>query len=146
MLTFRVFAVREESDFCLQLRPTNYQIWYKPEADFVHLGEQTSGCHDISMRALQYQLNFYHNHFLMGRKTSPPLNSYACIAACLTAMLGYPSCDKSGSPIKIISHAVFYSLGFLRAIGTLIQSSWTMVKSILNWTNSALKAKRRVKS
>ena len=35
---FRGSAVREESDFCLRLRRTGYQIWYDPEAHLVHLG------------------------------------------------------------------------------------------------------------
>lgn len=122
---FRGSAVREESDFCLRLRGTDYQIWYDPEAYLVHLGEQTGGCHDISMRSLQYQLNFYHNHFLMGLKNLTLLEQlrfYHRLFDC--HVLGNPPCYKSGSPIRIISRAVFYSLGFLRAIATLIQSSW----------------------
>ncbi len=53
---FRGSAVREESDFCLRVRQTGYKIWYDPEAHLVHLGEETGGCHDISMRSLKYQL------------------------------------------------------------------------------------------
>jgi GT2 family glycosyltransferase len=61
-------AVREESDFCLHLRQTGYIIWYNPEAHLVHLGEATGGCHDIATRSLNYQMNFYHNHFLLALK------------------------------------------------------------------------------
>jgi hypothetical protein len=39
-------------------------------------------------------------------------------------VLGHPPCYKSGSPIKIISRAGFYSLGFFNALSTVIQSSW----------------------
>jgi GT2 family glycosyltransferase len=37
---FRGSAVREESDFCLRLRRTGYQIWYDPDAYLVHLGKR----------------------------------------------------------------------------------------------------------
>ena len=64
---FRGSAVREESDFLFAFcEKTGYQIWYDPEAHLVHLGEETGGCHDISMRSLKYQLTFYHNHFFNG--------------------------------------------------------------------------------
>ena len=122
---FRGSAVREESDFCLRLRGTGYQIWYDPEAYLLHLGEETGGCHDISTRSLQYQLTFYHNHFLMGLKNLTPVQQvrlYAKLFDC--HVLGHPPCNKSGSPSKIITRAGFYSLGFLRAIATLIKSSW----------------------
>ncbi len=122
---FRGSAVREESDFCLRLRQTGYKIWYDPEAYLVHLGEETGGCHDISMRSLQYQLTFYHNHFLMGLKNltaSQALRLYARLFDC--HVLGRPPCHKSGSPIKIFTRGIFYSLGFLKALGTVIQSSW----------------------
>jgi GT2 family glycosyltransferase len=122
---FRGSAVREESDFCLRLRQTGYKIWYDPEACLVHLGEETGGCHDIDMRSLQYQLTFYHNHFLMGLKnltTSQALRLYARLFDC--HVLGRPPCHKSGSPIKIFMRAVFYILGFLKALSTVIQSSW----------------------
>ncbi len=118
-------AVREESDFCLRLRQTGYKIWYDPEAYLVHLGEETGGCHDISMRSLQYQLTFYHNHFLMGLKNltfSQALRLYARLFDC--HVLGRPPCHKSGSPIKIFTRAIFYFLGFLKALGTIIQSPW----------------------
>lgn len=72
---FRGSAVREESDFCLRLRQTGYQIWYDPEAVLVHLGEETGGCHDISTRSLKYQNTFYHNHFLMAFKNLTPAQS-----------------------------------------------------------------------
>ena len=122
---FRGSAVREESDFCLRLRRTGYQIWYDPDAYLVHLGEETGGCHDISTRSLQYQLSFYHNHFLMGLKNLTPLEQlrlYNRLFDC--HVLGRPPCYKSGSPIKILSRGAFYSLGFLSAIATLIKSSW----------------------
>jgi hypothetical protein len=37
-------------------------------------------------------------------------------------VLGHPPCNKSRSPIKIISRAGFYSLGFLKALGTIMRS------------------------
>ncbi|MBD2383967.1 hormogonium polysaccharide biosynthesis glycosyltransferase HpsN [Cylindrospermum sp. FACHB-282] len=118
-------AVREESDFCLRLRQTGYKIWYDPEAYLVHLGEEIGGCHDISMRSLQYQLTFYHNHFLMGLKNltaTQALRLYARLFDC--HVLGHPPCNKSGSPIKILTRGIFYTLGFLKALGTVIQSIW----------------------
>ncbi|QSJ17031.1 hormogonium polysaccharide biosynthesis glycosyltransferase HpsN [Nostoc sp. UHCC 0702] len=122
---FRGSAVREESDFCLRLRKTGYKIWYDPEAHLVHLGEETGGCHDISMRSLKYQLTFYHNHFLLGLKNlnlNQALRLYARLFDC--HVLGRPPCHKSGSPIKIATRALFYTLGFLKALGTVIQSIW----------------------
>ncbi|NJM69142.1 MAG: glycosyltransferase family 2 protein [Scytonema sp. RU_4_4] len=122
---FRGSAVREESDFCLRLRQTGYKIWYDPEAYLVHLGEETGGCHDISMRSLQYQLTFYHNHFLMGLKNltaSQALHLYARLFDC--HVLGHPPCNKSGSPIKIATRGVFFFLGFMKALGTILQSIW----------------------
>ncbi|MBD1896749.1 glycosyltransferase family 2 protein [Coleofasciculus sp. FACHB-129] len=122
---FRGSAVREESDFCLRLRQTGYQIWYDPDADLVHLGEETGGCHDISTRSLQYQLTFYHNHFLLGFKNLTPaqcLRFFAKLFDC--HVLGHPPCYKSGSPIKILSRGVSYTLGFFKALGTVIQSNW----------------------
>ena len=118
-------AVREESDFCLRLRGTGYQIWYDPEAYLVHLGEETGGCHDISTRSLEYQLTFYHNNFLMGLKNLTPLEQlrlYSRLFDC--QVMGRPPCHKSGSLINIISRAGFYSLGFLNALITLIKSRW----------------------
>ncbi|UKO96675.1 hormogonium polysaccharide biosynthesis glycosyltransferase HpsN [Nostoc sp. UHCC 0870] len=122
---FRGSAVREESDFCLRLRQTGYKIWYDPEANLVHLGEETGGCHDISMRSLKYQFTFYHNHFLMAMKNltaSQALRLYARLFDC--HVLGRPPCHKSGSPIKIVTRGVFYILGFFKALGTVIQSNW----------------------
>ena len=58
-------AVREESDFCLRLRSTGLKIWYDPNACLVHLGEESGGCHDVSTRSIEYQITFYHNHFIM---------------------------------------------------------------------------------
>jgi len=122
---FRGSAVREESDFCLRLRDTGYQIWYDPDAYLVHLGEETGGCHDMSTRSLQYQLTFYHNHFLMGLKNltlNQQRRLYTKLFDC--HVLGHPPCYKSGSPIKVISRAGFYSLGFLSALITVIKSIW----------------------
>ena len=118
---FRGSAVREESDFCLRLRSTGYHIWYDPDAYLVHLGEETGGCHDLSTRSLQYQLTFYHNHFLMGLKNLTffeQLRLFSRLFDC--HVLGNPPCNKSRSPFKVISRAVFYSLGFLDALTTLM--------------------------
>ena len=122
---FRGSAVREESDFCLRLRTTGYQIWYDPEANLVHLGEETGGCHDISTRSLKYQFTFYHNHFLMALKNltwSEQLQLYTKLFDC--HVLGHPPCNKSGSPIKIVTRFVFYILGFFDALKTLITGLW----------------------
>lgn len=123
---FRGSAVREESDFCLRLRKTNYKIWYDPEANLIHLGEETGGCHDISTRSLKYQLTFYHNHFLMALKNltlKQQIRLYMKLFDC--HVLGNPPCNKSGSPIKIATRFVFYLLGFLDAL-------WTRIKGLLN--------------
>jgi GT2 family glycosyltransferase len=122
---FRGSAVREESDFCLRVRQTGYKIWYDPEAHLVHLGEETGGCHDISMRSLKYQMTFYHNHFLMGLKNltaGQAIRLYARLFDC--HVLGRPPCHKSGSPIKVLTRGVFYTLGFFKALGSFIQSRW----------------------
>ncbi|WP_427159716.1 hormogonium polysaccharide biosynthesis glycosyltransferase HpsN [Aliinostoc sp. HNIBRCY26] len=122
---FRGSAVREESDFCLRFRQTGYKIWYDPEACLVHLGEETGGCHDISMRSLKYQFTFYHNHFLMAMKNltaNQALRLYARLFDC--HVLGRPPCHKSGSPIKVLTRGIFYILGFFNALGTVIQSLW----------------------
>lgn len=122
---FRGSAVREESDFCLRLRETNYQIWYDPEASLVHLGEESGGCHDITTRSLQYQVSFYHNHFLMGLKNLTPtqcLRFFGKLFDC--HVLGNPPCYKSGSPIKILTRGSFYTLGFFKAVSTSIKSTW----------------------
>jgi GT2 family glycosyltransferase len=122
---FRGSAVREESDFCLRLRQTGYKIWYDPDAYLIHLGEETGGCHDISMRSLKYQITFYHNHFLMGLKNlnlSQALRLYARLFDC--HVLGRPPCHKSASPIRIVTRAVFYTLGFIDAITTQLKSLW----------------------
>lgn len=122
---FRGSAVREESDFCLHIRDTGYRIWYDPEAHLVHLGEETGGCHDISTRSLQYQLTFYHNHFLLGLKNLTPIQALRLFARLFDChVLGRPPCHKSGSPIKILSRAGFYGLGFFSAVWTLIKSIW----------------------
>ncbi|PAX60438.1 hormogonium polysaccharide biosynthesis glycosyltransferase HpsN [Brunnivagina elsteri] len=122
---FRGSAVREESDFCLRIRQTGYKIWYDPEAHLVHIGEETGGCHDIGTRSTKYQLTFYHNHFLLGLKNltfSQALRLYARLFDC--HVLGRPPCHKSGSPIKVLTRFVFYTLGFIKALGTMIQSQW----------------------
>ncbi|WP_041933258.1 hormogonium polysaccharide biosynthesis glycosyltransferase HpsN [Gloeothece verrucosa] len=122
---FRGNAVREESDLCLRIRKSGYKIWYDPQAYLVHLGEESGGCHDISTRSLQYQLTFYHNHFLMALKNltfNEQLRLYAKLFDC--HVLGNPPCNKSGSPIKVFSRGIFYSLGFLDALKTQIMSLW----------------------
>ncbi|HEY9620944.1 MAG TPA: hormogonium polysaccharide biosynthesis glycosyltransferase HpsN [Crinalium sp.] len=122
---FRGSAVREESDFCLRIRKTGYQIWYDPDANLVHLGEETGGCHDITTRSLQYQLTFYHNHFLMGLKNLTAWQALRLFARLFDChVLGRPPCHKSGSPIKILTRAGFYFLGLLKAIGTRVRSLW----------------------
>lgn len=122
---FRGNAVREESDFCLRLRETGYKIWYEPDAYLVHLGEETGGCHDISTRSLSYQMTFYHNHFLMALKNltvNQQLRLYAKLFDC--HVLGNPPCNKGGSPIKILVRLLFYSLGFMDAVKTVLHSNW----------------------
>lgn len=122
---FRGSAVREESDFCLRLRETGYQIWYDPEACLVHLGEESGGCHDISTRSLKYQVTFYHNHFFMGLKNLTPTQCVRFFSKLFDChVLGNPPCYKSGSPIKIITRGSFYTLGFLSAIQTRVKSLW----------------------
>lgn len=118
-------AVREESDFCLRIRQTGLKIWYDPTAHLIHLGEETGGCHDISTRSLQYQLTFYHNHFLMALKNLTPFQLLRLSLKLFDChVLGHPPCYKSGSPIKIATRAVFYVAGFGKALGTLITSLW----------------------
>jgi glycosyltransferase involved in cell wall biosynthesis len=114
-------AVREESDFCLRVRKTKLMIWYEPAAHLVHLGEETGGCHDISTRSLKYQTTFYHNHFLMALKNLTPWQILRLSGRLFDChVLGNPPCNKSGSPIKIITRFGFYSLGFLKACLTLL--------------------------
>ena len=114
-------AVREESDFCLRFRKTNLIVWYEPAAHLVHLGEETGGCHDISTRSLKYQITFYHNHFLMALKSLTP-GQLARLTASLfdCHVLGHPPCNKSGSPIKIVTRFFFFVLGFFKACLTLL--------------------------
>lgn len=122
---FRGSAVREESDFCLRLRKTGYQIWYDPEANLVHLGEETGGCHDISTRSLEYQFTFYHNHFLMALKNltlSEQLRLYIKLFDC--HVLGNPPCNKSGSLFKILTRGLFFFLGFLDALLSQTKGIW----------------------
>lgn len=122
---FRGSAVREESDFCLRLRQTGYQIWYDPEAHLVHLGEQSGGCHDISTRSPKYQITFYHNHFLMGLKNltgDEQMRLFAKLFDC--HVLGNPPCYKEKSLKKTVVRGAFYSLGFLSAVATQVKSLW----------------------
>jgi GT2 family glycosyltransferase len=122
---FRGSAVREESDLCLRLRQTGLQIWYDPEAYLVHLGEETGGCHDISTRSLEYQITFYHNHFLMGFKNLT-LAQFARFSLNLfqAQVLGQLSSGKSRSWLKVIGRVGSYSLGFLSTLGNLTQTMW----------------------
>lgn len=122
---FEGTAVREESDFCLGIRATGLIIWYDPEAYLIHLGEETGGCHDISTRSADYQVNLYHNHFLMAFKHltfSQQLHLFYRLFDC--QVLGHPPCNKSGSPIKTLVRGIFYILGFFKAIMTSIKSIW----------------------
>ena len=109
-------AVREESDFCLRLRKTNLIVWYEPAAHLVHLGEETGGCHDIGTRSLQYQITFYHNHFLMALKSLTPGEFVRFTNSLFNChILGHPPCNKSGSPIKVVTRFFFFCVGFLKA-------------------------------
>ena len=120
---FRGNAVREESDFCLQLRQTGYIVWYSPEAHLIHIGEETGGCHDISTRSLKYQITFYHNHFLMGLKNLTPGEAIRLFIRLFDChVLGNPPCNKSGSPVKIVTRFGFYCLGFMDAVSTLVKT------------------------
>lgn len=121
---FQGSAVREESDFCLRFRRTELKIWYDPAANLIHLGEETGGCHDISTRSLKYQLTFYHNHFLMALKNLTPWQLVRLSGRLFDChVLGNPPCNKSGSPIKIVTRFSFYILGFLQACWTLITTA-----------------------
>jgi GT2 family glycosyltransferase len=120
---FRGSAVREESDFCLHIRNTDYIIWYSPAAHLIHLGEETGGCHDISTRSFSYQVTFYHNHFLLGLKNLTPGQCSRFFAKLFDChVLGHPPCNKSGSPLKIVTRFGFYCLGFLDAVWTLVKT------------------------
>ena len=122
---FRGSAVREESDFCLRMRQTGYYVWYDPNAYLIHLGEETGGCHDLDTRSLNYQLTFYHNHFLMAIKNltfREQLRLYAKLFDC--HVLGNPPCYKSSSPLKIFTRGIFYGLGFFNALMTVVKSLW----------------------
>lgn len=122
---YRGSAVREESDVGLNIRKTKYLIWYDPTAHLIHLGEETGGCHDISTKSLSYQITFYHNHFLMGLKHLTPtqcVRFYSRLFDC--HVLGHPPCYKSGSPIKVVTRFVFYTLGFLDAVWSIIRENW----------------------
>lgn len=91
----------------------------------MHLGEETGGCHDISTRSLQYQVTFYHNHFLMGLKSLTPkqcLQFFIKLFDC--HVLGHPPCYKSGSPLKVLSRGIFYVIAFISAVTTLVKSLW----------------------
>ena len=122
---YRGSAVREESDVGLNIRKTKYLIWYDPTAHLVHLGEETGGCHDISTKSFKYQITFYHNHFLMGLKhltLSQCVRFYSKLFDC--HVLGHPPCYKSGSPIKVVTRFVFYTLGFWDAVWTMVKGTW----------------------
>ena len=122
---YRGSAVREESDFCLSIRYTGYEIWFDPAAALVHLGEPTGGCHDITTRSLKYQITHYHNHFLMSFKHltfAQGLRLYGRLFDC--HVLGNPPCHKSGSIFKVMARGLFYVWGFFSAIGTQIKSLW----------------------
>ena len=122
---YRGSAVREESDVGLNIRKTKYLIWYDPTAHLVHLGEETGGCHDISTKSFKYQITFYHNHFLMGLKhltLSQCVQFYSKLFDC--HVLGHPPCYKSGSPIKVVTRFVFYTLGFWDAVWTIVKGNW----------------------
>jgi GT2 family glycosyltransferase len=122
---FQGSAVREESDFCLRFRKTGLIVWYDPEAHLIHLGEETGGCHDITTKSLQYQLTFYHNHFLMGLKNLTPGQAARFFLRLFDChVLGRPPCHKSGSPIKIVTRFVFYLIGFFNASRSLVRSRW----------------------
>jgi glycosyltransferase involved in cell wall biosynthesis len=122
---FRGSAVREESDFCLRIRQTGFIIWYDPEAHLVHLGEETGGCHDISTRSFQYQISFYHNHFLMALKNLTWRESYHLAASMFDCqVLGHPPCCKSGSPMKVLMRGIFYGIGLLDALLAQIRGGW----------------------
>ena len=122
---YRGSAVREESDVGLNIRKTKYLIWYDPTAHLVHLGEETGGCHDISTKSFKYQITFYHNHFLMGLKhltLSQCIRFYSKLFDC--HVLGHPPCYKSGSPIKVVTRFIFYTLGFWDAVWTMVKGTW----------------------
>ncbi|MEM8641675.1 MAG: hormogonium polysaccharide biosynthesis glycosyltransferase HpsN [Cyanobacteria bacterium P01_G01_bin.54] len=134
---FRGSAVREESDICLQIRATGFQIWYDPAAHLVHLGEMTGGCHDISTRSLVYQVMFYHNHFLMGLKNltlGQQLRLYLKLFDC--HVLGNPPCYKSGSPLKVASRGLFYLLGCLDALKTQVVGLWNDGQVYTRWSKT----------
>jgi GT2 family glycosyltransferase len=120
---FRGSAVREESDFCLHMRQTGYIIWYEPAAHLVHLGEETGGCHDITTRSLNYQLSFYHNHFLLGLKHLTPgqnLRLWGRLFDC--HVLGHAPCNKDPHPLKALTRGGFFLWGLVYASCTLITS------------------------
>jgi GT2 family glycosyltransferase len=118
-------AVREESDFCLRLRSTGFKIWYDPKAHLVHLGEESGGCHEIGTRSIEYQVTFYHNHFLMALKNLTALQCLRFFAKLFDChVLGNPPCNKGRSAVKIITRFSFYILGFLSGVKTLIKSIW----------------------
>lgn len=114
-------AVREESDFCLHIRATGYIIWYNPAAHLVHRGEETGGCHHITTRSLSYQMNFYHNHFLLALKNltlEQNLRLYGRLFDC--HVLGHPPCNKDGHPLKVLSRGLFFVAGWLYTVYTLL--------------------------
>lgn len=122
---FEGSAIREESDFCLRIRKTGYQIWYEPKAHLVHIGEESGGCHDVSTRSLNYQFTFYHNHFLMAFKNLTPIQCLRFFAKLFDChVLGHPPCNKSTSLKKTLVRGTFYGLGALKAGLTVLKSVW----------------------
>lgn len=120
-------AIREESDLFLRLRQTGLQIWYDPEAALVHLGEQSGGCHMLSLRSAKFQVYFYHNHFLLAFKNltaSQILRSFVSLFEA-QVLSGRPPYYKTGSLPKISVRAFFYLLGLLKALTTAVQATWS---------------------
>jgi GT2 family glycosyltransferase len=120
---FRGSAVREESDFCLHIRRTGYIIWYEPAAYLVHLGEETGGCHNITTRSLNYQLNFYHNHFLLGLKNLTPGQNLRLLGRLFDChVLGQAPCNKDPHPLKVLARGFFFGGSYLYVLYTLIST------------------------
>lgn len=115
---FRGNAVREESDCCLRIRSTGLIIWYDPAAYLVHLGEETGGC-QLETRSLEYQLNFYHNHFLMALKNLTPSEQWRMYRKFFDChVLGNPPCYKEKSLNKMLVRGFFFGWGYLAALKT----------------------------
>ncbi|NMF82187.1 hormogonium polysaccharide biosynthesis glycosyltransferase HpsN [Nodosilinea sp. P-1105] len=114
-------AVREESDLCLRLRQTGYLVWYNPQAYLLHRGETTGGCHHIATQTLRYQLDFYHNHFLLGLKNLTCRQNRQLFWRLFTChVLGHPPCNKDRHTGKVMIRGLCYGLGFLYVLYTLV--------------------------